>query len=61
MIYLALYVDDGFVLTDCTVVIICNHFFTELRNTFEITESDVNNFVGIEIIQNRIEQTIFIY
>jgi len=43
-IYLALYVDDRFVLADCTVVI--DHFFTELRNTFEITESDVNNFDG---------------
>lgn len=58
-IYLALYVDDGLVLVDCTIVI--DHFFTELRNTFEVTESDVNSFVGIEIKRNRIERMIYIH
>jgi len=58
-IYLALYVDDGLVLADSINVI--DYFFTELRNTFEITESDVNNFIGIEIERNRVERTIFIH
>ena len=55
-ICLVLYVDDGLVLADCTVVI--DYFFTKVRNRFDITESDVNNFVSIEVERNRIEQII---
>lgn len=58
VVYLALYVDDGLIMSENGNVI--KKILTELGSMVEITVSNPEVYVGLEIIRNRKEKTMFI-
>jgi len=55
-VYLCLYVDDGLIMSSSDKAI--KHVTDNLRAKFEIKEGPVNEFVGMQISQDRIKRTI---
>lgn len=58
-ILLVIYVDDGLIISDSKKII--NYVLTEMKKIFEITISEANYFVGLEIIRDRQDKSIFVH
>jgi len=58
-VYLALYVDDGLILTSSRDVL--NKVLEALNSAFEMTKGSGNMFVGMEIERDRLNNIIFIH
>lgn len=59
MVYLALYVDDGLIVSKSQKVL--DTIIRSLRKIFNITLGDASSFIGLQIERNRQDRTIFIY
>jgi len=58
-IHLILYVDDDLILATSKKVL--TRVLNELKSNFEITEGNVDVYVGIEMIRDRKAKSIFIH
>lgn len=58
-VYLALFVDDG--LAACKLSRVLDKMIECLKGTFEITIGDASRFIGLQIVRNRHDKTMFIH
>lgn len=58
-VYLALFVDDG--LAACKSSRVLDKMIECLKGTFEITIGDASKFIGLQIVRNRHDKTMFIH